>query len=112
MYNVKTPLMTDVVLGRRIDPEIILYSEYKNASRAISLIVGNVPKQGETKEQVIEKFLCRNSMLSCKYKYTGFSWVCCEHSNLLVAAFEFKYERKVKLDHSNRFYGKSKSEFE
>ena len=107
MYNVKTPLMTDVVLGRRIDPEIILYSEYKNASRAISLIVGNVPKQGETKEQVIEKFLCRNSMLSCKYKYAGFSWVCIEHSNLLVAAFEFKYERKVKLDHSNRFYGKS-----
>ena len=29
-HNVKTPLMTDVVLGRRIEPEIILYSEYKN----------------------------------------------------------------------------------
>ena len=46
-------------------------------------------------------------MLSCKYKYTGYSWMCCEHMNLLVAAFEFKYERKVKLDHSNRFYNKS-----
>ncbi len=55
MYNVKTPLMTDVILGRRIDPEIILYSEYNNKNRAISLIVGRLPrtKQGETKENLI-----------------------------------------------------------
>ena len=50
-------------------------------------------------------------MLGCKYKYTGYSWMCCEHVNLLVAAFEFKYERKVKLDHSNRFYNKSRQAF-
>ena len=42
MYYVKTPIMTDVILGRKIDPEIILYSEYKNKKGAISLIVGNV----------------------------------------------------------------------
>ena len=50
MYNVKVPLMTDVVLGRRIDHEIILYTEYKNVSRAISLIVGPLLDNGETKE--------------------------------------------------------------
>ena len=50
MYNVKVPLMTDVVLGRRIDHEIILYTEYKNVSRAISLIVGPLLDNGKTKE--------------------------------------------------------------
>ena len=43
MYYVKTPIMTDVILGKRIDPHIILYSEYKNKKGAISLIVGIVP---------------------------------------------------------------------
>ena len=110
MYYVKIPLMTDVVLGRRIDPELIIYSEYKNKKGAISLIVGELT-ENETKEELIENLLDCSPMLACKYKYTGFSWNCCEHKNLLVAVFDFRNERKVKLDHSNRFYGKKKEEF-
>ena len=51
MYNVKIPLMTSVILGRRIDPEIILYSEYKNKKGAISLIVGDTPTDDESREE-------------------------------------------------------------
>ena len=95
--------MTDVVLGRRIDPELIIYSEYKNKRGAISLIVGDMTLT-KSKEDLIQNFLSCSPMLACKYKYSGFSWTCVEHKNLLVAVFEFKNERKVKLDHSNRFY--------
>ena len=111
MYYVKTPLMTDVILGRRIDPEIILYSEYKNKKGAISVIVGRVDPNVPNTE-LIEDFLKNNTMLSTKYEYSGVCWQCCEMKALLIAAFEFKHERKVKLDHSNRFYFKNKNERE
>ena len=43
MYYFKTPVMANVVIGRRIEPDIVIYSEYKNNLGAISVIIGRAP---------------------------------------------------------------------
>ena len=43
MYHQKIPIMTNVVVGRRIEPDIIIYSEYKDRLGAVSVIIGRVP---------------------------------------------------------------------
>ena len=43
MYYYKTPLMTNIVVGRRIEPDIVIYSEYKNKLGAVSVIIGRAP---------------------------------------------------------------------
>ena len=35
--------MTNVVVGRRIEPDIVIYSEYKNKLGAVSVIIGRTP---------------------------------------------------------------------
>ena len=74
--------MTNVVVGRRIEPDIIIYSEYKNRLGAVSVIIGRVPPllvgfgvvyKKECK-QMISQFIERNPMFAKKYDYEGHCW--------------------------------------
>ena len=82
MYYYKTPLMTNVVVGRRIEPDIIIYSQYKNDNGAVSVIIGRAPPltvgfgssyKKECKKR-INKFLERNPMFAKKYDFEGHFW--------------------------------------
>ena len=74
--------MTNVVVGRRIEPDIIIYSEYKNRLGAVSVIVGRVPPLrvgfGSSYKKecrlMIEDFKQRYPLFAKKYDYEGHCW--------------------------------------
>ena len=96
MYYYKTPAMASVVIGRRIESDIVIYSEYKNQLGAVSVVIGRAPPiqvgfGGSYKKEcqlLINKFLTRNPMFAKKYTFEGHCWPMCEDRRILIAVFQ------------------------
>ena len=96
MYEKKTPLMCYNIVGRKIEPEIVVYEVYSVSRNALSVVVGEYRAnndESETKAQ-IDEFLSRYPLFARKFRYDNFSWPCYEtrgaKQKLMVAAFKFR----------------------
>ena len=64
MYE-KVAHLVSIVLGSSIDPCIMLYSDYRNKSGAVSVIVGRVERTflNEDKVKVVDQFLSQQHVI-------------------------------------------------
>ena len=110
MYEVKTPIMTYQIVGRRIEKTVQIYEVYARSSRnALAVIVGDVPnpKTPETVQVCINTFLTANPMFAQKFISEEFSWPCFEDKTKLVAAFRFRSpDYRIRLSPDQSFYNK------
>ena len=87
--------MTNIIVGKRVEPDIVIYSEYKNKLGAVSVIIGRAPPLtvgfgGSYKKEchkLVDNFLVRNPMFSKKYDFEGHCWQMCEDKRILIAVF-------------------------
>ena len=105
MYE-KVAHLVSIVLGSSIDPCIMLYSDYKNKSGAVSVIVGRVERTflNEDKEKVVDQFLSQHRQFSQKFEYGQMCWAAYEDRKLLVGLFKYRHERKIKITAGRNFY--------
>jgi len=107
MYYAKTPQMFSVVFGRKIEPCILVYTNYNDTKGAVSCIIADgIDKANPETMQISKKvddFLMCHPYFAAKYDWTCSAWPCCEDKTKLVAVFKFKHARKVRLENYLKF---------
>ena len=95
------------IVGRKIEPEVMIYDVYTHSKNKLSVIVGEMPKPGGhiTVEDKVRAFLEKFPMFDSKFVYEDFSWPCFENKQLLVSVFRFRHpEYRIRLNKEQKFF--------
>lgn len=92
MYK-KCEHLLPIVMGHRIEPCILVYSDYSDKKGAVSVVVAEC-NQDELPTKLVE-FREKHPLFDQKYEYADMSWKCVENKRCMVSVFKFKHERKI-----------------